>query len=75
MNWRDDALAHALAEMPREACGLVVVVRGKERYWPCRNISPTYADDQFAMDPHDYAAAEAAGEIVELFHSHINIPP
>jgi len=72
---RAAALEHGKAEFPREACGLVVIVRGKERYWPCNNISPVSAEDQFAMDPHDYAAAEEAGEIVGLFHTHIYLPP
>lgn len=72
---RAAALEHGKAEFPREACGLVVVVRGKERYWPCRNISPAADQDQFAMDPLDYAAAEEAGEIIGLVHTHVNIPP
>lgn len=67
-------IEHAEAEFPREACGLVVVVRGKERYWPCRNVSVEPLGN-FAMDAHDYAAAEKAGEITALFHSHPNLPP
>lgn len=73
-NTRAAALEHGKGEFPREACGLVVVVRGKERYWPCRNISPV-AQDQFAMDPADYAEAEQAGEIVGIVHTHIYLPP
>lgn len=29
--------AHALADYPREACGLVIVSKGKEHYIPCQN--------------------------------------
>jgi len=72
MTWRDDALARALAEMPREACGLLIVRKGREVYRPCRNLAT--GDDQFTIAPDDYEAAEAEGEIVGVVHSHPFLP-
>lgn len=57
-------IAHANAEYPREACGVIV---GKE-YVPCTNISPD--DAQFEIDPMDIVGASKEGEIKAYVHSH-----
>lgn len=71
--WRDEALQHAQAEFPREACGLVVRVDGLDAFRACENRALDAAE-HFVISAEDYAAAEDAGEIVAVFHSHPNAP-
>lgn len=69
---KEAIVAHARQQYPREACGLVIVERGREVYVPCRNLSDNV--DTFVLDPVDYSSAEQRGEIVAVVHSHPNAP-
>ena len=74
MTWKDIALKHAKKDAPHEACGLLAVYKGKEKYFPCKNLAEDL-EDQFIIDPDDWVKAEDAGEIIAVFHSHPNHPP
>ena len=74
MSWKDIALQHAKKDAPNEACGLVAIYKGKEKYFPCKNLAEDL-QDQFILDPDDWINAEDQGEIVAVFHSHPNHPP
>ena len=39
MTWKDIALQHAKKDAPHEACGLVAVYKGKEKYLACKNLA------------------------------------
>lgn len=72
MTWRTAAAEHARAEFPREACGLVVIRKGREVYRPC--VNRAIGDEHFMIAAEDYAAAEDEGTIVGVFHSHPYAP-
>ena len=72
--WKQKALEHAKTEHPSEACGLVVIIKGKEVFHPCINIAPR-KEDLFIINPEDWAIAEDKGEIVGVFHSHPTTSP
>lgn len=58
--------AHAVAEYPRECCG---VVNASGEYVRCQNVAAKPLET-FEIAPEDYTQAEDAGEIAALVHSH-----
>ncbi len=74
MTWKDFAIEHAKKDAPNEACGLVGIYKGKEKYYPCKNLADDLGE-QFIICPDAWADAEDEAEIVAVFHSHSNVPP
>ena len=74
MSWKDIALAHAKEQDPKESCGLLLEIKGKEKYYPCKNLS-NWSNQCFIIDPVDYAKAEDNGKILAVIHSHPTTQP
>ena len=74
MNWKEAALVHAKDQDPKESCGFLLNIKGKEKYFPCRNLSMT-AFQCFIIDPEDYIKADNTGDIIGVVHSHPVTPP
>ena len=74
MSWKDVALAHAKEQDPKESCGLLIEIKGKEKYFPCKNLS-NWSNQCFIIDPVDYAKAEDTGKILAVIHSHPTTQP
>lgn len=73
MSWQDQALSLAEGRYPAEACGLIIIERGREVFVPCQNRAD--GNEHFIIAAEDYAAAEDRGEIVGVFHSHPDASP
>ena len=73
MSWKDSALVHAKDQDPKEAVGLLLNIKGRERYFPCRNLSMTPLQC-FILDPEDYVKADNAGEIIAVSYTHLTLP-
>ena len=74
MKWKDKALAHAKEQDPKESVGLLLNIKGKERYFPCNNLSISNYQE-FILDPEDYVKADNLGTIMAIIHSHPISPP
>jgi [CysO sulfur-carrier protein]-S-L-cysteine hydrolase len=72
---RAELAAHAQAEAPNEACGVVVARGGvAERYVPGRNAA--FSPYRFELEvPPETWFLEDEGYELAVFHSHLSSPP
>mgnify|MGYP000266940027 CR=1 FL=1 len=63
---------HAAEAAPAEACGLIVVDDGTQRYIRCTNIARCL--NEFVIDPVEYAQVEDKYRIIGIAHSHYGVP-
>jgi proteasome lid subunit RPN8/RPN11 len=66
----DEIVAYCKTKFPEEACGIVIVFKGRHLFIPCENVASGNKQDYFAIHPVEYAKAEDKGEVVAIVHSH-----
>jgi proteasome lid subunit RPN8/RPN11 len=72
---RAELEAHARAERPNEACGLVVLNGGAaERYVPARNAAASPYRFELETEPENWFLEDEGYELA-VFHSHLSSPP
>lgn len=72
---RAELIAHAEAETPNEACGLIALRDGvAERYVPGRNAAESPYRFQLEIDPETWFLEDEGYELA-VFHSHPSSPP
>ena len=68
MQFFDEIHEHFKKEYPREGCGILAVVKGKKKWFPCTNIAPD--DEDFIIDSEEYLKISRTSDITAIIHSH-----
>jgi len=72
---REELAEHATAELPNEACGLVVLRDGTaDRYVRGRNSAASPYRFELDVDPETWFLEDEGLELA-VFHSHVSAPP
>lgn len=60
---------HFEVEYPKEACGILGVVKGKEVWYPCTNVAEDPYNN-FVLDSSEYLKIKRSVDITAIVHSH-----
>ena len=66
----DEIKQHFDSEYPKEGCGLIGIVKGRKRWFPCKNVAE-YEED-FVMSSEDWFDTKKKADIFAIVHNHIN---
>lgn len=61
--------AHFRNEYPREACGIIGIVKGKKHWFPCENVAEN-AEDDFILSSSDWFDVVTKADIFAIVHNH-----
>jgi proteasome lid subunit RPN8/RPN11 len=57
--------------LKEEICGFIYLKNNKQKIFKCQNIS-SQKDKKFIINPEDFERCSYYGQIISVFHSHIN---
>ena len=63
-----DIQEHFKKQYPREGCGVISVVKGKKKWFPCTNVAEE--EEDFIIDSQEYLKLKRTTDIVTIVHSH-----
>tara|TARA_Y100000996_G_C22533839_1_gene647548 strand:- start:51 stop:737 length:687 start_codon:yes stop_codon:yes gene_type:complete len=59
---------HFEKEYPREACGVIGIIKGKRQWFPCENLAQ--GTENFVLSSKDYLNIKSKADILGIVHSH-----
>lgn len=68
MDFIEEIREHFKNEYPREGCGILTVVKGRQKWIPCTNIAEE--NNHFIIDTKEYLKIARTSDIVGIVHSH-----
>ena len=59
---------HFEKEYPKEGCGVIGIVKGKKKWFPCTNLAST--NENFVMSSLEYFDIKKRADVFAIVHSH-----
>ena len=59
---------HFASVYPAEGCGVIGIVKGKKKFFPCENVA--VEEDDFVMSSTDYLKLKKSVDIFAIVHNH-----
>ena len=55
---------------PKEGCGIIGIVKGKKRWFPCENLAKD--NEEFILSSKDYFEVKKRADIIGIVHNHVD---
>ena len=66
----DEIKAHFDNQYPKEGCGIIGIVKGKKRWFPCENIAKN--EEEFIISSTEWFDIKKKADIFAIVHNHLD---